>query len=178
MWDILYEEELPFMTDLVIANMVKVDIAWFPGRIRKSLCLCKHYCCWLLVPVFVFGLSEKQDMWLIPRNSDCLISWLIDQFGCRCYLLRTLINFIQNTHEKHYLAHRFDWSDTLLRVFKFNPNDNRKPALGVLWSCQDHRTPSTGLGLSLQWRHNEYDGVSNHQRQDCLLNCLLRRRSK
>ena len=31
---------------------------------------------------------------------------------------------------------------------------------------------------SLQWRHNEYDGVSNHQPHDCLLNRLFRRRSK
>ena len=29
-----------------------------------------------------------------------------------------------------------------------------------------------------QWRHNEYDGVSNHQPYDCLLNRLFRRRSK
>ena len=32
--------------------------------------------------------------------------------------------------------------------------------------------------LVLQWRHNERDGVSNHQPLDCLLNRLLRRRSK
>ena len=31
---------------------------------------------------------------------------------------------------------------------------------------------------SLQWRHNERDDVSNHRRVDCLLNCLVRRRSK
>ena len=31
---------------------------------------------------------------------------------------------------------------------------------------------------SLQWRHNERDGVSIHQPRDCLLNRLLRRRSK
>ena len=31
---------------------------------------------------------------------------------------------------------------------------------------------------SLQWHHNEHDGVSNHQRLHCLLNCLFRRRSK
>ena len=29
-----------------------------------------------------------------------------------------------------------------------------------------------------RWRHNERDGVSNHQPHDCLLNRLLRRRSK
>ena len=32
--------------------------------------------------------------------------------------------------------------------------------------------------IFLQWRHNERDGVSNHQRLDCLLNRLLRYRSK
>ena len=32
--------------------------------------------------------------------------------------------------------------------------------------------------VSLQWRHNEHNGVSNHQPHDCLLNRLLRRRSK
>ena len=31
---------------------------------------------------------------------------------------------------------------------------------------------------SLHWRHNEPDGVSNHQPRDCLLNCLFRFRSK
>ena len=32
--------------------------------------------------------------------------------------------------------------------------------------------------IALQWRHNECDVVSNHQPHDCLLNRLLRRRSK
>ena len=31
---------------------------------------------------------------------------------------------------------------------------------------------------SLQWRHNECDGVSNHQPHDCLCNSLFRRRSQ
>ena len=31
---------------------------------------------------------------------------------------------------------------------------------------------------SLQWRHNERDGVSNHRRLNCLLSCLFRYRSK
>ena len=33
-------------------------------------------------------------------------------------------------------------------------------------------------GPSIQWRHNEPDGVSNHQPYHCLLICLFRRRSK
>ena len=32
--------------------------------------------------------------------------------------------------------------------------------------------------VSLRWRHNGRDGVSNHQPHDCLLNRLFRRRSK
>ena len=31
---------------------------------------------------------------------------------------------------------------------------------------------------TLQWRHNEHDGVSNHQPHDCLLDRLFRHRSK
>ena len=31
---------------------------------------------------------------------------------------------------------------------------------------------------TLRWRHNELDGVSEHQPHDCLLNLLFRRRSK
>ena len=32
--------------------------------------------------------------------------------------------------------------------------------------------------LSLQWRHNERDDVSNHQPHDCILNRVFRRRPK
>ena len=32
--------------------------------------------------------------------------------------------------------------------------------------------------MALRWRHNELDGVSDHQPHDCLLNLLFRRRSK
>ena len=31
---------------------------------------------------------------------------------------------------------------------------------------------------ALQWRYNQHDGVSNHQPHNCLLNHLLKRRSK
>ena len=34
------------------------------------------------------------------------------------------------------------------------------------------------VALTLHWRHNEHDSVSNHQPYDCLLNRLFRRTSK
>ena len=40
------------------------------------------------------------------------------------------------------------------------------------------RASRWNLILSLQWRHNGRDGVSNHQPHDCLLNRLFKRRSK
>ena len=43
--------------------------------------------------------------------------------------------------------------------------------MGENWPCYQGTAP-------LQWRHNGRDGVSNHQRHDCLLNRLFRRRSK
>ena len=45
----------------------------------------------------------------------------------------------------------------------------------VLFQC----ISSNGLFvISLHWRHNDHDGVSNHQPHGCLLNRLFRRRSK
>ena len=37
---------------------------------------------------------------------------------------------------------------------------------------------TNGTGISLQWRHNDHDSISNHQPHDCLLNRLFRHRSK
>ena len=42
----------------------------------------------------------------------------------------------------------------------------------ISWNLAAHRV------LTLQWRHNERDGVSSHQPHDCLPNRLFRRRSK
>ena len=39
-------------------------------------------------------------------------------------------------------------------------------------------TQTFAIELSLQWRHNERGGVSNHRRRECLLKRLFRRISK
>ena len=59
------------------------------------------------------------------------------------------------------------------------------PIENIMRSWQNPKTEDPGLfsvnkmGFrSLQWRHNEHYGFSNHQRLDCLLNRLFRRRSK
>ena len=41
-----------------------------------------------------------------------------------------------------------------------------------------HNVAQVSMCRPLQWCHNESDGVSNHRRLRCLLNCCFRRRSK
>ena len=42
----------------------------------------------------------------------------------------------------------------------------------------NHITQSLMSDISLHWRHNDHDGVSNQQPHGCLLNRLFKRRSK
>ena len=44
--------------------------------------------------------------------------------------------------------------------------------------CNTLRPCDAYIRRSLQWRHNDSDGVSNHQPHDCLLKRLFMRRSK
>ena len=50
-----------------------------------------------------------------------------------------------------------------------------------LWTCYDHRRSWSAwqmlFCITLRWRHNEGDGVSNHQPNDCLLKRLRKHES-
>ena len=51
--------------------------------------------------------------------------------------------------------------------------------VSAIWNAVRYRYYVTNFSpKSWQWRHNERDGVSNHQPHDCLPNRLLGRRSK
>ena len=50
--------------------------------------------------------------------------------------------------------------------------------LGIWIIYQPWWMVSGSIWFSLQWRHDEYHGVSNHRRLKCLLNRLFRRTSK
>ena len=59
--------------------------------------------------------------------------------------------------------------------------DHIKRNYNIVWKLCCHKLQCRRqypVCCPLQWRHNEHDGVSNHRRRDCLLNCLFRRRSK
>ena len=65
------------------------------------------------------------------------------------------------------------WFETLSRPLWSHRNGMAADALATAASIIDIYPL-----LPLQWRHNGYDSVSNHQPYDCLLNGLFRRRSK
>ena len=48
----------------------------------------------------------------------------------------------------------------------------------IMDRCRQPHADITKRNIWLQWRHNDPDGVWNHQPHGCLLNRLFRRRSK
>ena len=65
--------------------------------------------------------------------------------------------------KKNTKNHKNNWKETYAGSTHF-------PMKWISKRMSSHET--------LQWRHNDRDGVSNHRRFDCLLNSLLRRRPK
>ena len=74
----------------------------------------------------------------------------------------------------HYQSLHLNWWRFIL-PFNLRPKLLELLYWIVLTKDKVHLHFMTG---SLQWRHNERDGVSNHRRIKCLLNSLFRRRSK
>ena len=75
------------------------------------------------------------------------------------------------------MASRITDCVSLFVVLLINEKDIKSPHSWSLWgeSTRDRRIEPV---IPLQWRHDERDGISNHQPHDCLLNCLFRCWSK
>ena len=73
-----------------------------------------------------------------------------------------------------------EFSQFISEVFSYNGLEHCiKYGLWGVYVKADHCHQCMNLSmLSLQWRHNGHDGITIHQRLDCLLNCLPRHRSK
>ena len=83
--------------------------------------------------------------------------------------------------------HKLDGSRQYKTVIQINPwcvgvrkHKNRRLTIRMLWYIAWSGQPFWRMiwSLALRWRHNERDNVSNHQPHDCLLNRLIRPRSK
>ena len=84
---------------------------------------------------------------------------------------------------------RFDWTLLVLRLECYGCKVHGANMVPI-WGRQDPGGPHVGpMNFAIwvmtvnvldpsQWRHNDHDGVWNHQPHGCLLNRLFRRRSK
>ena len=78
-------------------------------------------------------------------------------------LVMTLSGSIRNTH-----WFKSNWYEIHLKFILIYQLKN------FIWTLYEWASGA----ITLQWHHNELDGVSNHQLHDCLLNCLYRHKSK
>ena len=103
-------------------------------------------------------------------------------YNCIALLVRFKINC---SHDAVFSRYRPRWYVPKLLTLD-TPWSTLKDKIGVTYHydgltstpCRHKSTETGQLAPPLQWRHNERDGVSNHQPHDCLLNRLFRRRSK
>ena len=73
--------------------------------------------------------------------------------------------------------HAMKMFSAILTLCEGEGNPRVAPNYGLSVANDKQFHPPTAR-ISLQWRHNECDGISSHQPHDCLLNGLFRRRSK
>ena len=88
------------------------------------------------------------------------------QVNAKFCILHMVFQFAQ---VKFLISYWLFWHLSLSKMRKIWRRFWHPNACGCFWWLQN---------ISLQWRHNVRDGVSNQWRLDCVLNRLLRRRSK
>ena len=94
------------------------------------------------------------------------------RFSVRLWTKSCLLCILHNTSRIHFIfMHLNNQLQRVCRVL-------------IFWwiclhhGCVHHALTLSGCEVTLHWRHNDHDGVSNHQPHDYLLNRLFRRRSK
>ena len=108
-----------------------------------------------------------ENLWLLcfyQREIPCSVMW--------SFILTVLFLIDENVTLVWFILKAIIWPIHILageiRLF-------RKKCCN--WWSQHIHAPML-YHISLEWHHNERDGVSNHQHLDCLLNRLFRHRSK
>ena len=101
---------------------------------------------------FYLELSDRPEIWQTPRQHCC---------RCACQI-----------------AKRYDHPGTLSRAFETLRDLTIRRLIGYWNGTHAVITSLSPNCVTLHWRHNDHDGVSNHQPHGCLLNRFFRRRSK
>ena len=107
---------------------------------------------------WVLGSSLQLGPRLLLTNLMC---------GMRCWLLRKFEDYI------------YTWWKCIIflkQIWQGRQNHPRCDMFNELAGSYCNNSPKPNL--TLQWRHNERHGVSNHRQLHCLINRMLRRTSK
>ena len=96
------------------------------------------------------------------------------KYGCDLKNWTSTLTKIEN-----FLNRRIDEWSIIVSENGLQPS-SAKPFLEPVLTCcwLDLEEQTSGEKMTLHWRHNERDCVSNHQPRDCLLNRLFRRKTK
>ena len=86
-------------------------------------------------------------------------------------------NTLQNLHHILPTAHTVDTRANVIEIFVVS-HETTHTTSSVLWRTSGLLDMPSDTHPALQWHHNRRDSVSNHPPHDCLLNRLLRHRSK
>ena len=133
----------------------------------------------MIVYLTVYSLQRSDAIWWHRQGIALVVTTWLHKAG------KTLVQVIAWWHQ----ATTWTNDDLLANVLWHLPDSNstvnavERNSSHVfevaLWSYYHiSHGPMTYVLNSLKWRHNERNGVSNHQPHDCLLNRLFRHRSK
>ena len=91
------------------------------------------------------------------------------------------ILFLRHVNEKHHWDHIYIYTHIYIITLKIIPVDPLPLFTMVdktIVQSISSKYTSVTISSTLQWRHNDHNGIWNHQHHGCLLNRLLGHRSK
>ena len=131
-------------------------------------------------------LINKQQPWPWPFKAskhdrgipqDIII---IYYFRIYCHTLKFCLNVKIGTRRNYASSGPINalWPYKCQSHIQMGPQSGVGVSIGQGEHMYWDKVPSSERIFTLRWRHNEHDGISNHQPHDCLVNRLFRRRSK
>ena len=143
-------------------SMVQSSAKWWIAPRMHIPFTCRSLTCSSILVFILPSLHEGNApvLWLVHSSHKGLVIWK------PCHVMRSS----WRTHAifSYIYVDIFHWIDKVYSNFirsDFLPSRNLVKSVAFFFI------------LSLQWRHNGRDGISNHQPPDCLLKRLFRRRS-
>ena len=126
---------------------------------------------------FIIQILSVHFVWQVPNPIDSSQAKDVEEYlkQTKTPAMWSIYLKMNTTNQAEFhLAYQFSLSISLFpRTFRFDPKRHLSSDTCICALIQ-----SREIYVSLQWRHNGRDSVSNHQPHDWLLNRLFRRKSK